>query len=64
LKIFSPKNLAKKLAFSTQNTAKLVKKWIVTLVFKKKRHFFAENLEKSQKIDLITSIPDWANFAV
>jgi hypothetical protein len=30
--------------------------------FREKRHFFAENWQKSQKIVIITSIPDWANF--
>jgi hypothetical protein len=35
LKIFSPKIFAKKLAFLTQNKAKLWKQLIITLVFKK-----------------------------
>jgi hypothetical protein len=47
-KIFSPKNLAKKLAFLTQNKV---------LVFKKNANFFAENWEKLQKIVIITSTP-------
>jgi hypothetical protein len=38
-KIFSPKNSAKKLAFLTQNKAKLCKNLIITLVFKKKANF-------------------------
>jgi hypothetical protein len=54
-KIFSPKSSAKKLAFLTQNKAKLCKMLIITLFFEKKRHFFAENCRKSQKIVIITS---------
>jgi hypothetical protein len=42
IKIFSPKNLAKKLAFG----------------LREKRHFFAENWEKSQKIVIITPTPE------
>jgi hypothetical protein len=30
---------------------------IITSVFEKKRHFFAENWQKSQKIVIITSTP-------
>jgi hypothetical protein len=56
-KIFSPKNLAKKLAFLTKNKAKFSKKLIITLVFKKNAKFFAENWEKSQKIVIITLTP-------
>jgi hypothetical protein len=44
LKIFLPKNSAKKLA-------------ILTLVFEKNTNFFAENWRKSQKIVIITSTP-------
>jgi hypothetical protein len=55
-KIFSPKNLAKILAFLTQNKATL-KKIIITLVFEKNANFFAENGRKSQKIVIITSTP-------
>jgi hypothetical protein len=58
LKIFSPKNSAKKLAFLTQNKAKLYKILIITLVFEKKRHFLAENWKKSPKNVIITSTPD------
>jgi hypothetical protein len=32
------------------------------LVFEKNANFFAENCQKSQKIVIITSTPDWANF--
>jgi hypothetical protein len=38
-KIFSPKNFAKKLAFLTQNKAKLCKNLITTLVFEKNANF-------------------------
>jgi hypothetical protein len=57
LNIFSPKNLAKKLAFLTQNKAKLCKILIITLVWGKNAIFFAENCRKSQKIVIITSTP-------
>jgi hypothetical protein len=57
LKIFSPKNSAKKLAFLTQNKAKLCKNLIITLIFEKNANFFAENCRKSQKIVIITSTP-------
>jgi hypothetical protein len=60
VKIFSPKHLAKILAFLTQNKAKLCKNLIMTLVFEKNAKFFAENRQKSQKIVIITSVPDWA----
>jgi hypothetical protein len=56
-KIFSPKNFAKKLAFLTQNKAKLYKNLIITLVFEKNANFFAEICQKSQKIVIITSTP-------
>jgi hypothetical protein len=56
-KIFLPKNSAKKLAFLTQNKAKLCKIWIITLMFEKNAYFFAENCRKSQKIVIITSTP-------
>jgi hypothetical protein len=44
-KIFSLKNSAKKLAFLTQNKAKLCKNLIITLVFEKNANFFAENCD-------------------
>jgi hypothetical protein len=56
-KIFSPKNFANKLAFLTQNKAKLCKNLIITLVFEKNANFFAENCQKSQKIAIITLTP-------
>jgi hypothetical protein len=56
-KIFSPKKSAKKLAFLTQNKAKLCKNLIITLVFEKNAKFFDENWQKSQKIVIITSTP-------
>jgi hypothetical protein len=59
LKIFSTKKIAKKLAFLTQNIAKLCKILIITLVFEKNAIFFAENLQKSSKIVIITSTPDF-----
>jgi hypothetical protein len=55
LKIFSPKNSAKKWAFLTQNKAKLCIILIITLFFEKNANFFAENWQKSQKIVIITS---------
>jgi hypothetical protein len=55
LKIFSPKKIAKKLAFLTHNKARLGKFLIITLVFEKKRQFFAENWQKFN-IDLIDLI--------
>jgi hypothetical protein len=45
---------AKKLAFLTQNKAKLCKSLIITLVFEKNANFFAEKCQKSQKIVIIT----------
>jgi hypothetical protein len=56
--IFSPKNLANKLAFFAQTTASFCKKVIIKLVFEKNANFFAENWQKSQKIVIITSTPD------
>jgi hypothetical protein len=60
--IFSPKNLAKILAFLAQSTASFCKKLIITSVFEKNANFLAENWQKSQKIVIITSTPDWAYF--
>jgi Ni,Fe-hydrogenase III small subunit len=57
LKIFSPKISANKLAFLTQNKAKLCKILILTLVFEKNANFFAENWRKSPKIVIITATP-------
>jgi hypothetical protein len=57
-KIFSPKYSAKKLAFLTENKARLCKILIITLVYEKNANFFAENCQKSQKIVIIiTSVP-------
>jgi hypothetical protein len=61
-KIFSPKISAKKLAFLTQNKAKLCKNLIITLFFDKNANFFAENCQKSQKIVIITSTPGFLWF--
>jgi hypothetical protein len=44
-KIFSPKKFAKKLAFLTQNKAKLYKNLIITLVVEKNA-IFCRNLSK------------------
>jgi hypothetical protein len=41
-KIFSPKKIAKKLAFLTQNKAKLCKILIITLVLEKNANFSAK----------------------
>jgi hypothetical protein len=60
-KIFSPKKSAKKLAFLTRNKAKLCKILIITLAFDKNANFFAVNCQKSQKIVIITSVPDLAS---
>jgi hypothetical protein len=57
LKIFSPKNFAKKLSFFAQNKAKLFKILIITLGFEKNANFFAENWQKSQKSVIITLTP-------
>jgi hypothetical protein len=56
LKIFSPKNLAKILAFFAQTTASFCKNMIITLFFEKNSNFFSQNLQKSQKIVIICNI--------
>jgi hypothetical protein len=56
-KYFRRKKLREKLAFLTQNKAKLCKIVIITLVSDKNANFFAENWQKSQKIVIITSTP-------
>jgi hypothetical protein len=58
LKIFSPKNLAKILAFFAQTTVTFYKNLIITLVFEKNVNFFAENWQKFARIVIITSTPD------
>jgi hypothetical protein len=35
---------------------------IITMVYEKNVTFFAENWQKSQKLMIITTTPDWANF--
>jgi hypothetical protein len=45
-KIFSPKNSAKKLAFLTQNKAKLCKILIISLGFEKNANYFRRKLSK------------------
>jgi hypothetical protein len=57
LKYFRQKIQQKKLAFLTQNKAKLCKIWIITLIFEKNVNFFAENCRKSPKSVIITSTP-------
>jgi hypothetical protein len=59
LKIFSPKNLAKILAFLAQTAVSFCKNLIVTLVFDENANFFAENLQKLEKIVIITSTPGY-----
>jgi hypothetical protein len=39
-----------------------MKNVIISLGFKKNANFFVDNCQKSQKIVIITSTPDWANF--
>jgi hypothetical protein len=62
LKYFRRK-IQRKMAFLTQNKAKLCKICIITLVFEKNANFFAENCQKSQKIVIITSVPGWPDWA-
>jgi hypothetical protein len=57
-KIFSPKSLAKILAFIAKTNTSFCKNLIITLVFEKNANIFAENCQKSQKIEIITSTPD------
>jgi hypothetical protein len=61
-KIFPPKKNCEKLAFLTQNKAKLCKIFI-TLVFEKNTNFFTENWQKSQKSVIITSTPGLTDFS-
>jgi hypothetical protein len=49
-KIFSPKNSAKKLAFLTQNKAKICKILIITLVFEKNANFSPKIVENRRKL--------------
>jgi hypothetical protein len=46
-KIFSPKNLAKILAFFAQTAATFCKIFIITLVFEKNDNIFAKKLGKN-----------------
>jgi hypothetical protein len=61
LNIFAEK-FSEKMAFLTQNKAKICKILIITLVFEKKDNFLATNWQTSQKIVIITSTPGWATF--
>jgi hypothetical protein len=56
LKILSPKKLSKKLAFLLKQLPSSAKNITITL-FLKKANIFSENLQKSQKIVIITSAP-------
>jgi hypothetical protein len=53
------RKIQQKMSFLTQNKANF-KKLIITLVFEKNANFFAQNCQKSQKIVIITSVPDSA----
>jgi vacuolar-type H+-ATPase subunit F/Vma7 len=55
-KIFSPKKL-QKMAFLTQNKAKICKILIITLVLANQLQNFGKHWQKSQKIVIITSTP-------
>jgi hypothetical protein len=57
LKIFLPKNLAKKLHFLLKLMLVFFKNLIITLVLEKNANIFAENWQKLQKIVIITSTP-------
>jgi hypothetical protein len=50
LKIFSPKNSAKILAFLTENKARLCKILIITLVFEKNAIFSPKIVENRRKL--------------
>jgi hypothetical protein len=50
LKIFSPKNLAKKLAFWAQTTAGFCKNLIITLVFEKNANFLPKIVKNCRKL--------------
>jgi hypothetical protein len=54
LKIFSPKNFAKKLKFLNQSKAKLFKNLIITLVFVKNANFFSE--KSSFFLDILVEV--------
>jgi hypothetical protein len=54
--IFAEK-FSEKIAFLSQNKAKLCKILIITLVFEKSAIFIAENCQTSPKIMIITSTP-------
>jgi hypothetical protein len=59
LKTFSPKNLAKILAFLCSNYLLPIfsNTLIITFVLEKNANFFAENWQKPKKIVIITSTP-------
>jgi hypothetical protein len=57
--IFSPKSSAKKLAFLTQNKAKLCKILIITFVFEKNVNFFRRKLSKIAENVIIDPKMKW-----
>jgi hypothetical protein len=61
LNILSEK-FGEKIGVFNTNQSKLFKEFDHNIGFGEKRHFFAENWQKSQKIVIITSTPGWANF--
>jgi hypothetical protein len=63
LKIFSPKKLAETLAFLLKILL-VYEKYDHNIGFQEKRHFFAENWDKSQVIVIITSTPECTNARV
>jgi hypothetical protein len=54
---FSPKKLAKMLAFLPKLLLVFAKNLVITLFFQKNAHILAENWQKSQKIVITTSTP-------
>jgi hypothetical protein len=60
--IFAEKN-SKKWRFWLKTELKYAKILIITLVFEKNAHLFAENWQKSQKNDIITSTPSFTLLA-
>jgi hypothetical protein len=57
-KNISQKKFEAKIGSLTQIKGNFAEKVIITLVFEKKSQFFAENWQKSQKIQIITSVPN------
>jgi hypothetical protein len=59
LKIFSPKNVAKKLAFFAQSTACFCKKFITKLVFEKNANF-SPKIGKNCDHNIDPSLENWS----